>query len=86
MIDAKKAKDLTEKYYESQTDVDMYLAEIDKLIREAAQKGRTCIVYDFKKWDLSVAEITYANRKVKEALKDYGYTIINDLFSIEICW
>ena len=87
MIDAKKAKTITEKYYENKTNVNGYLLEIDKLIEKAAQKGGTFIIYDFSKLDLSVAEMNYAKRKVSEALhQDYGYRIIHDLFSIEICW
>ena len=86
MINAKKAQDLTEKYYESKTNVNGYLLEIDKLIEKAAQRGSTYIAYDFGKLDLSISEMNYAKRKVSEALHNYGYSIVNDLFSIEVHW
>ena len=89
MISAVTAGAKARAYLESSCNIDLYLQEIEKLIVNTCENGGSSATFNFTKYDLPLKVLSYARKKVKEALQDYGYTVttpVDDPFEIYIGW
>lgn len=89
MISAVTAGAKARVYLESNCDVDLYLQEIEKLIINTCENGDSSATFNLAKYELPPKILSYARKRIKEALQDYGYTVsipANDPFEIYIGW
>ena len=84
MITAVTAKKIQTEYLESQCDIDLYMKDIEKDIKDCAAKGNGSIVFNFNLYNLPTAVMQYAKMVVKEKLAAFGYQVLNGDFPFEI--
>ena len=89
MISAMTASAKVRAYLESSCDINLYLQEIEKLIVKTCENGGSSATFNLAKYELSLKVLSYARKRIKEALQDYGYTVsipTDDPFEIYIGW
>ena len=86
MITASEASKKALEFNMKNVDVEQVLTDVGAAIEEAANSGKTSIMFGLAKYNLSPQALQIVKRSIVTALGDYGYSVTSTIFELYISW